>query len=180
MFILDADAAEASIGSVLSQVQNGEERVIAYAGKSLNRNEVNYCVTRKELLAIVYFTKHFRQYLLGRQFVIRTDHAALSWLKKTPEPIGQNARWPELLGEYDYVVEHRRGSSHGNADALSRHPCLHRPSCTACHPPSEAVVNALTTEDCESQVEGLTSMSTETSEDKDEDLLTWSVEEIQE
>ena len=132
-FILDTDAAEGSIGCVLSQLQDGQERVVAYAGRTLNRNEQNYCVTRKELLAIVHFTKHFRQYLLGRQFVIRTDHAALSWLQKTPEPIGQNARWLELLGEYDFTIKHRAGKSHGNADSISRHPCLNKPSCTACH-----------------------------------------------
>ena len=68
---------------------------------------VNYCVTGKELLAIVHCTQYFRQYLLGRQFTIRTDHAALSWLKKTADPVGQNARWLELLGEFDYVVQHR-------------------------------------------------------------------------
>ena len=133
-FVLDTDASEYSIGAVLSQVHHGQEKVIAYAGRALNRNEVNYCVTRKELLAVVYFTKYFRQYLLGRKFVIRTDHAALSWLKKTPQPIGQNARWLELLGEFDFIIKHRQGRSHGNADALSRHPCLNKPSCTACHP----------------------------------------------
>jgi len=89
-FVLDTDASEESIGSVLSVVRDGQERVVAYAGRSLNKNELNYCATRKELLAIVYFTKHFRQYLLGRSFVIRTDHAALTWLQRTPEPIGQN------------------------------------------------------------------------------------------
>ena len=135
-FVLDTDACEWSIGSVLSQVQQGQERVIAYAGRILSRNEVNYCITRKELLAIVHFTRHFRQYLLGRQFVVRTDHAALSWLKKTPDPIGQNARWLEVLGEYDYIIRHRPGTQHSNADAISRHPCLNRPSCTACHPPT--------------------------------------------
>ena len=130
-FVLDCDACDTSIGSVPSQVQRGEERVIAYAGRILSRNELNYCVTRKELLAMVYFVQHFKQYLLGRQFTVRTDHSALSWLKKTPEPIGQNARWLEILGEYDFVIRHRPGRQHGNADALSRHPCLNRPSCTA-------------------------------------------------
>ena len=94
---------------------------------------MNYCVTRKELLAIMYFTRYIRQCLLGRKFAIRTDHAALSCLKKTPEPIGQNARWLENL-EYNFVVQHRPGLRHGNADTMSRRPCLNRPSCTACHP----------------------------------------------
>ena len=129
-------------------MQDGEEKVVAYAGKTLNRHEVNYCITRKELLAIVHFTKLFLlQYLLGRKFMIRTDHAALSWLQKTPEPIGQNVRWLEQLGEYDFTICHRKGTSHSNADALSRHPCLRRPSCTACHPATgETKCSAVTEE----------------------------------
>jgi len=90
-FLLDTDACDVSIGAVLSQVQGGVERVIAYASRSLSKSERNYCVTRKELLAIVCFTKTFSQYLLGRQFVVRTDHSALQWLRTTPEPIGQQA-----------------------------------------------------------------------------------------
>jgi len=76
-FLLDTDACDVSIGAVLSQVQSGVERVIAYASHSLSKPERNCCITRKELLAIVCYTKTFRQYLLGRQFVIRTDHSAL-------------------------------------------------------------------------------------------------------
>jgi len=91
LFLLDTDAYDVSIGAVLSQVKNGVERVIAYASRSLGKPERNYCVTRKELLAIVCYTRAFRQYLLGRQFVVRTDHSALQWLRSTPEPIGQQA-----------------------------------------------------------------------------------------
>jgi len=91
-FLLDTDACDVSIGVVLSQVKGGAERVIAYASRSLSKPERNYCVTRKELLAIVCYTKAFRQYLLGRQFVVRTGHLALQWLRSKPEPIGQQAR----------------------------------------------------------------------------------------
>jgi len=121
-FLLDTDACDVSIGAVLSQVQNGIERVIAYASRSLSKPERNYCVTRKELLAIVCFTKTFQQYLLGRQFVIRTDHSALQWLRTTPEPIGQQARWCEILEEFDFQIVHRLGRLHRNADAMSRRP----------------------------------------------------------
>jgi len=88
-FLLDTDACDVSIGAILSQIQSGVERVIAYASRSLSKPERNYCVTRRELLAIVCYTETFRHYLLGRQFVIRTDHSALQWLRTTPEPIGQ-------------------------------------------------------------------------------------------
>jgi len=123
LFTLDTDASEESIGAILSQEQNGTERVIAYASKSLDKCERNYCVTRKGLLAVVYFLRHFKQYLLGRQIRVRTDHAALTWLRKTPEPIGQQARWLEIMEEFDFTVEHRPGVRHSNADAMSRRPC---------------------------------------------------------
>ena len=141
----------------------------------------------------MHFTKLFRQYLLGRQFIIRTDHAALSWLQKTPEPIGQNARWLEQLGEYDYIVKHRRGASHSNADATSRHPCLRRPSRTACHPERKAVNRNVIAEaveeesyisavDYESDVDNEVEQSRGVDEvsSEAEDMLSWMVEEIRE
>lgn len=120
---LDTDASNNSIGAVLSQVQEGEERVIAYASRTLSGPEKNYCATRRELLAVVFYINQFRSYILGREFVVRTDHSALQWLRRTPEAIGQQARWLEKLEEYTFKVEHRPGRKHGNADALSRKPC---------------------------------------------------------
>src|SRR6267154_19341 len=99
-YCLDTDASNEAIGAVLSQRQNGQERVIAYASRLLTKPERNYCVTRKELLAVVHYCKQFRTYLLGRHFLIRTDHSALRWLRNMPDPIGQQARWLELLEEY--------------------------------------------------------------------------------
>ena len=127
-FILDTDASDQTIGAVLSQLQDGAEKVIAYASRKLDKREVNYCITRKELLAIVHSLKYFKQYLLGRRFKIRTDHAPLTWLRRTPDPIGQQARWLEIMEEFDFQVEHRPGTKHGNADAVSRRPC-HVKSC---------------------------------------------------
>ena len=80
-FYLDTDASNNSIGAVLRQIQNGQEKVIAYGSRTLTKAEKNYSVTRKELLALVYFMQHFRYYLLGRPFVARTDHAALQWIQ---------------------------------------------------------------------------------------------------
>ena len=91
-YILDTDASDYSLGAVLSQVQDGQEKVKAYASRLCSSAERNYNVTQREMLAVVYFLKIFRQYLLGRSFDIRTDHTALQWLKRTPEPIGQQAR----------------------------------------------------------------------------------------
>jgi len=122
-YVLDCDASDLGIGAVLSQRIEGEEKVIAYGSRLFSAAEKRYCITRKELLAVVHFVKVFRQYLLGGHFILRTDHAALRWLWKTPEPIGQQARWLERLAEYDFEIIHRPGLQHGNADALSRKPC---------------------------------------------------------
>ena len=75
-FILDTDASNCHIGAVLSQRQNGEEKVIAFGSKVLSTHERNYCETRRELLAVVYFIVHFKHYLIGHQFQLRTDHGA--------------------------------------------------------------------------------------------------------
>ena len=119
-FILDTDASDYGIGGVLSQIEGNEERVIGYASRSLTKPERRYSTTRKELLAIVAFIQHFRHYLYGKSFIIRTDHNALKWLKSFKEPQGQMARWIELLAEFNFVVQHRPGTKHGNADGLSR------------------------------------------------------------
>ena len=123
-FILDTDASNSGIGAVLSQLgDDGLEHVIAYGSRLLSKPERQYCITRCELLAVIVFTRHFRPYLLGRSFVLRTDHGSLQWLRNFKEPEGQIARWLEALQELDFEVVHRRGRLHSNADALSRMPC---------------------------------------------------------
>ncbi|KAL1254314.1 hypothetical protein QQF64_016543 [Cirrhinus molitorella] len=105
------------------------ERVVAYYSCSLSRPERNYCVTRRELLAVVLAVRHFRPYLLGTKFTLRTDHASLTWMLNFRQPEGQVARWLEILQEYDFEIQHRPGRQHANADALSRRPCLSDECC---------------------------------------------------
>ena len=81
-FIIDTDASANGIGAVLSQMQNGEEKVIAYASKTLNDSQRKYCTTYRELLAVITFVKQFRHYVWGRHFKIRSDHASFIRLKK--------------------------------------------------------------------------------------------------
>jgi len=132
-FVLDTDASDISIGCELSQMDTDEEGklmedtavVIEYNSLSLSAAERRYCVTRRELLAVVKFTQQYRHYLLGRRFVVRTDHNALRWLFGFKEPENQLARWMEQLVQYDMEIVYRRGTAHVNADALSRRPGLY-------------------------------------------------------
>ena len=132
--ICDTDASGFAIGGVLSQVQEGEERVIAYGSHALNPAQQHYCTTKRELYAVVYFLQHFKQYLLGRRFILRTDHAPLKWLCSFREPEGILARWLSIIGPFDFEMQYRPGRQHSNVDPLSRIParkCTY-PDCSEC------------------------------------------------
>ncbi|CAI5684478.1 unnamed protein product [Oreochromis niloticus] len=122
-FVVDTDASNTCVGAVLSQEGPEGERVISYYSHSLSRPERNYCVTRRELLAIILGLRHFRPYLYGKKFLLRTDHVSLTWLLSFKEPEGQLALWLEMLQDYHFEVRHRAGRLHTDADALSRRPC---------------------------------------------------------
>jgi len=91
-FTLDVDASKWAVEAVLQQEQDGLLRVIGCASKTFTAAEQRYCITRKELSEMIFGLKHYRQYLLGRQFTIRTDPAALSYLLTAKDLIGQQAR----------------------------------------------------------------------------------------
>jgi len=121
--VLDTDAPNFGIGAVLSQKQDGVEKVISYFSRVLNRAERNYCVTRRELLSIVELIKAFHHYLYGRKFLVHTDYASLKWLLSFKDIEEQLARWMEKLQHYEFEVIYRKGKLHANADGLSRRPC---------------------------------------------------------
>ena len=119
-FIVDTDWSGDAVGGVLSQVQDGAERVIAYGSNTLNKHQRNYSSNKGELLAVVHFLKQWKYYLQHRRFVLRTDHEALKWIHRMEEPKGMILRWLEVLASYDFEVQFRKGTKHANADALSR------------------------------------------------------------
>ena len=120
--VLDTDASGEALGAVLSQIQDGHEVVLAYMSKALGEAERNYCITRKELLAVFEACKTWHPYIYGRPVVVRTDNSAVAWAKRIKNPVGQMARWLQVLGTYDLTEVHRPGRIHWNADALSRKP----------------------------------------------------------
>ena len=113
-FVLNTDASNVGLGSVLHQLQDGEEKVIGYFSRCLTKAERKYCTTREELLAVAS-VKHFHHYLYGQEFVIRSAHGRLWWIlnfRNTGE--GQLARFLETLSAYSFQLKYR---------AMSRRPC---------------------------------------------------------
>ena len=121
-FILDTDWSRDhnSIGAVLSQVQDGAERVIIYGAKRLNSAQANYSSNKGEIYAAIYFITLWKYYLSHRKFILRTDHQAMRWIRTMAEPKGMILRWLETLSDYEFEVVFRPGTKHANADALSR------------------------------------------------------------
>ena len=135
LFVGDKDASQPlGIGAVLCRLQlNDTQRVIAYGSRSLNEQEKNYCGTRLEMLALVNYMDHFRHYLVGQKYRLRTDNHSLVWLMSFKEPQGQVARWLGRL-QYDSQIQRHPGRLHNSADALTRRPRRQHGNCPSCTP----------------------------------------------
>ena len=94
-------------------MQDSEEQVVAQVSKSLEGSEQRYCTARKELLAAVRALKHFKCYLNGQKITVRTDNSAVSWLHQSKDPMGQPARWIEVIDMYNITFQHRPGRNAG-------------------------------------------------------------------
>lgn len=90
-FVIQTDSSDLGLGAVLLQQHEGGLRPVAFASRSLTPAEKNYSVTEKECLAIIFALKKFDYYIDGVQFVIETDHMALTWLRRLGEPSGRLA-----------------------------------------------------------------------------------------
>lgn len=118
-FILTTDASNYALGAVLSQKQDGTERPIAFASRTLNNTELNYCTTEKEALAIMWAINKFKQYLGGNKFTLITDHKPLTYIKNSKKNL-KLINWSLELENYDYDIVYRSGKTNVVADALSR------------------------------------------------------------
>ncbi|CAB4443572.1 unnamed protein product [Rhizophagus irregularis] len=120
-FMLITDGSKIGLGAVLAQMnEDNKEVVIAYASRSTVGAEKNYPPTELECLAVFWGIKHFQKYLVGRKFIVITDHAALKGLTDGKEQTGRRARWVMKLQQFDFKIVHRSGKKIKNADALSR------------------------------------------------------------
>lgn len=119
-FILTTDASDKGIGAILSQrTKYGNEKMISAFSKTLDKSQMNYGITDRGLLAVVKAVDHYRPYLLGKKFLLKTDHKALTYLWTAKDPTTRLLRWAMKLQEYSFDVEYIKGETNA-ADELIR------------------------------------------------------------
>lgn len=122
-YILTTDASDFAIGAVLSQGEIGKDRPIHFASRSLTRAEEKHSVPEKEMLAIYWALKTFRNYLYGSKFKIFTDHQPLTFALSPKNTNAKLKNMKAYLEEHDYQIIYKPGKSNVVADALSRIAC---------------------------------------------------------
>ena len=112
-FEIHTDASKYQLGAVISQ----KGHPIAFFSKKLNKAQMNYTTTEKELLAIVETLKEFRNILLGQRIVVYTDHKNLTYKNFNTERV---VCWRMVIEDFGPEIIYIKGNDNVVADAMSR------------------------------------------------------------
>lgn len=115
-FEVECDASGKGIGAVLMQ----DSKPIAYFSEKLSGATLNYSTYDKELYALVRALATWQHYLWPREFVVKTDHESLKYLKSQGKLSRRHAKWVEFIETFPYVIAYKQGKENVVADALSR------------------------------------------------------------
>ncbi|GBG73914.1 hypothetical protein CBR_g17629 [Chara braunii] len=119
-FIVTTYASQYDIGAVLAQQDGKKLRPIEYMSKKMPSKKLAKSTYERELYALYKALVHWRHFLLGRFFYLRTDHQTLKWIKTQPALFDALKRWIEVIDQYDFKLEYLKGEYNKVADALSR------------------------------------------------------------
>ena len=126
VFIVKPDGSATTVGALLTQKDpRGKEVMIAAASQKLNSTERAWAPYDRELYGVVWAVRQFSNYVRYKPFEIITDHKPLLScinVDASKDATGKRTRWALELGTYDYVIKHKPGRKHTDADALSRAP----------------------------------------------------------
>ncbi|GBG81759.1 hypothetical protein CBR_g33937 [Chara braunii] len=116
----DRKVRGACINCVLAQQDGKKLRPIEYMSKKMPSKKLAKSTYERELYALYKALVHWRHFLLGRFFYLRTDHQMLKWIKTQPTLSDALKRWIEVIDQYDFKLEYLKGEYNKVADALSR------------------------------------------------------------
>ena len=115
-FGVQSDASDYAVGGVLMQ----DGHPIAYESRKLQDREKNYPAHEKEMTGIIHCLRTWRHYLLGMQFIVKTNNVSSTYFKTQAKLTPKQARWQEFLAEFDFEILYNPGKQNVVADALSR------------------------------------------------------------
>ncbi|XP_069370624.1 uncharacterized protein [Paralichthys olivaceus] len=120
-FTVQTDASGLGLGAVLLQGEGEDKRPVQYVSRKLFPRETRYSTVEKEALAIKWAIDTLKYYLVGKDFVLETDHRALQWLHRMRDFNSRITRWHLSLQPYKFTVKYKAGKDNAIADFLSRH-----------------------------------------------------------
>jgi len=147
-YVVCTDASKEGVGGVLMQ----EGKVIAYESRKLKEHEKKYSAYDLELTVVIHALKMWRHYLMGRKFLLLTDHHSLTSYFSQPALNARQAHWADFLSGFNFDIKHLKGKENQVADALSRKvQCLYEISSSEWKNPFKEMIKRATEQDVEYQ-----------------------------